>query len=115
MEEAKPKFDGEIVRIGDRDFVLPSLTVKQAKQLWPQMLELDKGITPENLPTKYEDALKVIHAALARNYSEVTMEALEDLVEIKDLRRLLLVVSGQSGMRTAPGGAVPDAATTVVH
>jgi hypothetical protein len=120
MSEVKTvvKVEGETIHIGGREFVVPSLSVRQAKKLWPSILELDKGITVENLPEKYELAIPIIHAALSRNYPDLTQDELEDLVDVKNLRQLLLVVSGQSGIKPKPGEKVPvadDEEVPVVH
>jgi hypothetical protein len=107
MENGKVKFEGEVVRLGDRDYTIPSLSVKQAKNLWANMLELDKGVTAETLPSKYELALPIILAAMSRNYPDLKLEELEDLVDMKNFRVLMRIVSGQSGLAT--GGAEPAA------
>jgi len=102
------KFDGQEVKLGAKKYIVPSLSVKQAKLLWPQILELDKGITIENLPTKWEIAIPIIHAALKRNYPNLSQEEVEEFVDIKNLRQLLLIVSGQSGIQAGENG--PDVA-----
>lgn len=106
------KFDGEVVTLGGREYVIPSLSVKQARKLWQTVLSLNEGITTANLPDKYAQAVTLIHAAMTRNYPDLTLEDLEDLVEIKNLRRLVLIVSGQSGV-SGPG-IEPGALGTVV-
>ena len=108
-----PKFEGETVRLGDKEYVIPSLSVKQARRLWPTILKLNEGITEANLPEKYGLAVEVIHAALSRNYPDMTPAEVEDLVEIRNLRKLILIVSGQSGMN-GPGlepGAIKATST----
>ena len=114
-EGVVPKYEGVVIRLGGRDLTIPSLSVGQAKRLWPQILELDSGITVQNLPQKHEQSIEIILAAVNRNYPEITREQLEEWIDLGNIRRVLLVVSGQSGMRT--GGAEPVAVeeTTVVH
>lgn len=106
------KYQGKSVKIGDKDYVLPSLSVKQAKALWPQILDLDKiGGSVEEvkaaMPQKFDDMLKIIHAAMSRNYPDVTIEQLEEDVSIHQVKQLLLIVSGQSGFE--PGETKPEA------
>lgn len=114
LEEVK--FEGVKVRIGNREFVMPSLSVGQAKRLWPQILKLDKeGISAEDIPEKFELAVPIIHAALSRNYPQLTVEQVEDMVSISQLRQLLLVVSGQSGMKEKSGETQPAEERRVVH
>lgn len=102
-----PKFEGESVRIGDGTFVVPSLSIKQARKMWPTILELDKGITPENLPEKYGMMIELIHAALSRNYPDISIEDLEEMIDMGNVRRLVRIISAQSGLNRP--GAQPVA------
>lgn len=96
------KFQGKAVKIGETEYILPSLSVKQAKQLWPQILELDKvggsiEDIKQSMPQKFDDMLKIIHAALSRNYPDVNIDMLEEMISINQVKELMLIVSGQSG------------------
>jgi hypothetical protein len=102
-ENGKPKFEGEAVWLGGQEYVLPSLSVGQAKKLWPEILELNKGVTVDALPQKRDEIVKIIHAAISRNYPEMTIETMEDFVDLGNMRRLMMIVSGQSGMKPRPG------------
>jgi hypothetical protein len=102
MEE-RVKYDGERIKLGDREFVIPCLTVKQAKRMWTQITELDKGITEQNLPEKYSSAVEVIHAALSRNYPDLKVDELEELLDVRNLRAAMLAVMGRSGLKPRPG------------
>ena len=92
------RFEGQTVNLGGQEYVVPSLSVKQARALWPKILELNKGITEENLPEKHGLSVEVIHAALTRNYPDLTRDELEDLVDMRNIRVLMALVSGQSGI-----------------
>lgn len=105
------KFDGEAMKIGDRTFVVPSLSVKQARTLWPEILELNKDISIENFPDKLDKALPIIHAALSRNYPDLTVEELGDLVDIRNFRPLMRAIAGQSGVLEQRKGGEQPAAT----
>lgn len=107
----KPKYEGETVNIGGIDYVVPGLTVKQARALWPKIVSLNKGITEENVTEKYADAVAIIHAGLSRNYPDITFEQAEELVDMRNLAKLVLIVSGRSGL-IGPG-LEPAAAASV--
>jgi hypothetical protein len=109
---SKPRFEGETVRLGEREYVLPSLSVSQARKLWPKIKGLNEGITEDTLPDKYADSVAVIQAALSRNYPEITVEQLLDLIGIGDIRRLLPIASGQSGLNPGTRPAATKPATT---
>ncbi len=118
LVEEQVQFEGCPVRIGNREYVLPSLSVGQAERLWPKLLELDRtGATVEELkslmPSKFDDMVTIIHAALSRNYKDITAAQLKDVVSIGQLKQLMLIVSGQSGLQ--PGEQAPVEPKHVVH
>jgi hypothetical protein len=98
----EPRFPGERVRLGEQEYVIPSLSVKQAKELWPDILQINQGLTVETLPQKYELIIKVLHAAFTRNYPNITVDQLNDLVDLGNIKKLQLIVMGQSGFKV-PG------------
>ena len=106
IDVSKVKYDGVKVKIGDQELIVPSLTVKQARSVWPEILEMDKqGVTLDTVPLQWDRGVKVIHTALSRNYPELTTDQLEEMLELRDWAKLIKIVSGQSGM--LPGETVP--------
>lgn len=110
-----PKYPGTKVNLGGKEYVIPSLSVTQARELWPEMLKLGKGITTEDLENgmveNYDRSIKIIHAAISRNHPDVELDDIRDSVDIgrgeSGLRNLLLIVTGMSGLR--PEGIRPAA------
>lgn len=98
MKENKDMFDGESVKLGNREFIVPSLSVNQARKLWPEILDLNKGVTLAEFPKKLDAALPIILAALSRNYPDITIDELGDLVDVRNFPRLMKIIAGQSGM-----------------
>ena len=113
MEEQAPRFGGEVVKLGGREYAIPSLSVKQARTLWPKIKQLQQGVTEDSLPDRMGIAVEVVHAALSRNYPDIKIDEVEDLLDMNDFRRIVLVVTGQ-GVRQTPGAepAATEAATT---
>lgn len=107
-----PKYDGQLVKLGQREYVIPSLSTRQARALWPLILDINQGITLENIPEKHEKILKLIHAAISRNYPDVKIEDLEDDVDLTNIRTLQMIVIGQSGLAASPG-AQPAAGSPI--
>lgn len=96
------------MQIGGIDRIVPSLSVNQAKRLWPTILELNKDIAIEEFPNKLEQALPIIHAALTRNYPEISLEDLGDWVDVRNFRKIMRAIAGQSGfLETRKGGDQP--------
>lgn len=111
MDQAqKPKFDGQEFNLGGTVLVVPSLSVKQAKQFWPVIMELNQGVSVEQFPVFLEKSLPLIHAALTRNYPQLTLAELEELVDLANFRDLVRAIAAQSGLREVrPGEAIPVA------
>ena len=103
----EPPFEGELVKLGEREFIVPSLSVTQARKLWPAILDLNRGVSLEDFPTKLDQALPIILAALTRNYPEVTLEQLGEWVDVRNFPKLMKIVAGQSGMSLKPGEDQP--------
>ena len=113
------KYEGRPVKIGGREFVLPSLSVRQAEKWWPTLLELDQtGATVEEMKQamskKFSDIVGIVRDALSRNYPDVTEEWLKEEVSIGQIRELTLAVMGQSGFDAA-GERKPVEPRPVVH
>jgi hypothetical protein len=103
------KYEGEHLKIGNKVFIVPSLTVKQARDLWPKIINLNKGIDETNLPEKHRDSLEIVLASLKRNYPALTFEELEDMIDLRQMKPVMQAVMGQSGLGPVPG-LVPGAA-----
>ncbi len=101
-DNGQPRFEGEPIALGGKEYVLPSLSTGKAKKLWPEILDMDKGITAETLPKKFDAMIAIIHAALARNYPELTMDEVGELVDLKRAPEICLQVCRLSGMIVGP-------------
>lgn len=100
----QPNYEGEPVKIGNRTFVIPSLSTSQAKKLWPELITINQGVTVENVPERNERMLQILHAAISRNVPELTVDELADLVSVSQLADLVVKVAEQSGFIARPGG-----------
>jgi hypothetical protein len=101
MSETAPRFDGELLKLGDREFVIPPLNWRRIRKIMP-ILERMKDITAGGGLTITEpmldDSLTVIHEAISRNYPEITRDELEDLVDLANAPKLIMAVMGLSGL-----------------
>lgn len=109
--ETKPtvatKYDGTLIKLGDKELVVPSLTVKQGKQLWPHLESLAQPAG--SLKDHIEASMLIIHAAISRNYPKMTMSQLEDLVDLSNFRTVVAAVMGKSGIQVRPAGEAAPA------
>jgi hypothetical protein len=49
---SRPKYAGEKMELGGVEYVVPALSLRQAKELWPKLLELEADGTKENAVSK---------------------------------------------------------------
>jgi hypothetical protein len=100
------QFEGVKIALGRQSYVVPALTIKQLRQLGPQLATM-RGIQGrEPTDEEIDGMFAVIHAALSRNYPDITVEQLEDVIDMNSLPVVMQAIMGQSGLeRVKPGEA----------
>lgn len=91
-------FPGKKVRIGQSDYIVPALTIRQVRvhadtlakfATFKQAAPSDKDI---------DAVIEVIHAALSRNYPKLELEELQDIIDMNNLPLIVMAIAGQSGI-----------------
>lgn len=106
MSTSTVKFRGIPQPFARRMLIVPGLSIKQLRdnqQLVAECLALEKEAAG---PTSETDVLfkmlgpvaKLIHLALSRNYEDVTLDEVEEVIDTYSMREYVSVVMGQSGM-----------------
>lgn len=104
-----PKHDGLVVRMDGRDWVVPPLSLAQLRK-HEEDLKKVRDITPFSPVAEVEPAIRVIHAAMTRNYPDLTQEQVEELLDVGNVGRVMLAVCAMSGLEQAKeGGAEGEA------
>jgi hypothetical protein len=100
--------DGVTVKMGDKEYVVPPLNLKAVRRLNPLVEQMkDQSLTSyQFLPMVAEIAL----AAISRNYPDMTMEQLEDILDMGNARAVMSAVLGQSGF--VPAGETAAVSAT---
>lgn len=87
-----PKHEGEKVKLAGFEYVVPVLSfgpVRKNKELAALISELQalkvSDLSALDLPAAMK-FLPIVHAAIARNYPELTLDKLEDDLDLKDVR-----------------------------
>lgn len=107
-----PKFEGEKLKLGDKEYVIPPLTWRRIRELLPVLGRIK--ISPVGLEITGEmldDYATVILAALNRNYPDMTRESLEDVLDLGNAPQIFLAIMGMSGLirgEMMPGMASPS-------
>lgn len=102
---------GVAISMGGREWTIPPLTLGQLRQLMPKVRELS------NTNTQIGEAqigvlVEIVFAALQRNYPDMTLDRVEDLLDLGNAAPVLNAVLTGSGLRPRapqPGEAMaPD-------
>jgi hypothetical protein len=99
---SKPKFDGPTIVIGGTEWVVPPLTLKSLRKYYPQLVAMKVGGAPTL--EQFDLVRDVVHAALSRNYPEVTPDQVEDMLDMRNMGEVLTRVLSAAGLERRPVG-----------
>jgi hypothetical protein len=95
-----PLVGGKPVRMSGRDYYVPALTYGQVKRLKEAgTLDVLRAPNQHSEEEGWAASLTVCLMALQRNYPEMTMAELEDLVDLGNASTIIETVLGQSGFQ----------------
>jgi hypothetical protein len=97
-------FDGVKVRIGRQDYIVPALTLRQVRKHRGTLQRLNELAGRDPSEDELDAVVELVHAAVARNYPDITTDALYDGLDFRNLRQVLQAITAQSGVEeTKPG------------
>ncbi len=97
--------EGVTIQLGGEGRIIPPLNFRALRTLQPELTLLGKsplgqgGFSDEQMTA----LCQVIHAALARNYPDVTLDQLEDWIDLGNAPAVIAAVMAQSGLVRAGG------------
>jgi hypothetical protein len=89
------RYEGHVVRMGDKDIVIPPLTFKQLKDdaVKANMQKMGTiGSRPE--PEQLNAARDLIHACVERNYPGITAETMDEMITMGNLANCMRALFG---------------------
>ena len=102
-------FEGVKLRIGRGEYVVPALTVRQLKQFRPVLAGMARFQSADPTDEDMDQVMGMVHAALSRNYPDLTVEQLGDMVDLRSLPAIVKAIAGQTGLdRAQPGAAAGE-------
>lgn len=107
------KIKGLAINLGGADFVVPPLSLGALEQLEERLKAFSGDITDKS---QVATAIDALHAALRRNYPEMTREQVADMIDVGNMIEAFEAVMDVSGTRrkaaeaAAAGGAQPGEA-----
>lgn len=106
------KYPGVKKNIGGVDYVIPPISLGALQQLQPDIAAFSDSVIDGN---SIQTATTVIHAALKRNYPELTLEEVGEMVDVGNMFELFELVMDVSGLKRKAletegeqGEAAPD-------
>lgn len=98
MAGSTPRFEGEEIELGGEKYIVPALSLRQIRELAPKLDKLDS--TEAGLPQleQITAVVDVLHAALSRNYPEMTQDQLLDLIDLGNMSALIAAAMRTSGL-----------------
>jgi len=104
---------GEWVTLGDEAYRIPPLAFRAVQELQDEvagLAEMGSRPTPEQMGT----VVKIVHSAMARNYPSLTMENVDDMLDLGNYQNVLgqvLQIAGFKKGSAEPGEAMASAGT----
>jgi hypothetical protein len=84
-------FDGVKKTIGDKEYIIPALSLKQVQ-------DLKDTITHLRLDD-YSGMAKIIHAAMSRNYPQITLKEVTEILDMNNILDITEAVCNFSGLK----------------
>lgn len=113
MENITELYEGVNVKIKGTEYIVPGLSLGQVEQFADKLQNLvDNGdaLSKEMIQTVAE----VSHAALSRNYPEMSLDMVKEMLDLRNMKEVLDAVMGSSGfinVQKSNGGNCADGAT----
>ncbi len=96
------RHEGMKLVLGGDDFVVPPLTFRQLRQLLPKLGRLQDPAATFDVE-QLDAVTDIAHAALGRNYPEMTREDLEERLTFADVPAVIAAVLTGSGLAQEAG------------
>ena len=104
--------EGIEISMGGRKLVVPPLNLKQIRKYSQVLMEL-QNLDESNVLARAAALGAVIHAAISRNYPEITLAQVEDMLDLSNLLPAVQALMRVSGLgETGAGSRGPGASST---
>lgn len=95
--------EGVKITMAGMEYVVPPLSFRQLKSLTDDVEGL--AAAGNNLSAGQMDmAVRIIHSALSRNYPGMTVEQVEEMVDLGNFQQVVEAVLGAAGLKSSAGG-----------
>lgn len=102
--------EGVDIKLGDKSYIVPPLNFRLLKKHKGDIDAITAAAPGTGLDTTIADrVVAVVHAALSRNYPALTIEEVEDGLDLRNSKDVMGALLGQSGFVAAGELKAPPA------
>jgi hypothetical protein len=99
----QPAIPGKVFNLAGNDYVLAPLNLRQLEELGPT---IDAVGNVSSMHEVAKIAATLVLASLSRNYSDMTIERVQEIVDVGNMRAAIEAVLAVSGYRGAAPGEI---------
>lgn len=99
-------YEGVKITIGGADYIVPPLNLKRFRALKPKLAALE-AVSADLTVEQMDVMVECVHAALSRNYPEITPDQIEEMIDLGNMTRIFRAVMSVSGLEQRLGEASP--------
>ena len=90
--------EGVKISMGGNTYEVPALSFGQIKRLMPTIGQISTDAKGGMSDTQMVAMGDIVHAALSRNYPDVTRDQVDDMLDLRNAPEVIKAVMGQSGL-----------------
>lgn len=116
QKAAPTRYGGKEIYMAGQWWVVPSLSTKDAVTFWDDLAQFQSPGDRAKGKERLQKAIEIIHAAMKRNYPNLTSDEVKDMVGLGDYMKLLTLVftaSGVSETGPEPDGESAEGASSI--
>ena len=104
-------YEGEPITIRGKEYILPGLSFAQLED---NADDIDKVMNSKNedMIKMINVAAKIVHLAMSRNYPDLTVKEVKEMLDMRNKEKIIQAIMGGSGFQMAAnnsGEALPVA------
>jgi hypothetical protein len=93
-----PKHEGTPISISGTEYIVPPLSFKQFKALREDVMKLNTGDVSSS-EEQQGVVLRIVHAALSRNYPDLTLDQVEDMLDLGNIHEIVKAIVGVNQLK----------------
>ena len=96
--EQQGLYEGERINICGKQYIVPALSLGQLEQHTEVIARLSNKKNQQFSPQMMQDVVTIIHSAMSRNYPDITVDELKNMIDARNLAKFIAAVMYASGL-----------------